>query len=64
MTPEALMATPVGMLLGRPPGAPVRPIGRLAAISVTLPLSGAISISRLAPTSATISLPSLPRAMP
>ncbi|MGY4380142.1 hypothetical protein ACVWZ3_007781 [Bradyrhizobium sp. i1.3.6] len=48
MTPEAPMATPVGMLLGRLPGAPISPIGRLPAISVTLPPSGAISISRLA----------------
>ncbi len=57
MTPEAPMATPVGMLLGRPPGAPIRPDRKIGSdLGDLSPLSGAISISRLAPTSATISL--------
>ena len=45
------------MLVGNPPGAAGRPIGRLPAISVTAPLAGSIWMMRLAPTSATISLP-------
>src|ERR1700710_1083234 len=52
------------MLVGSPPGAPASPIGRLPAISVTVPLTGSISMMRLAPTSATISLPLGASAMP
>src|SRR5215212_2637209 len=52
------------MLLGNPPGAPTRPIGRLPAVSRTLPPWGSISIILLAPTFATISLPSGARAIP
>src|SRR6266511_1505872 len=52
------------MLLGSPPGAAGNPIGRLPAISVMAPLAGSIDTIRLAPTSATISLPSGASAMP
>ena len=52
------------MLLGSPPGAAGNPIGRLAAISVMVPFAGSIWTIRLAPASATISLPSGASAMP
>ena len=38
--PDAPTPTPVGMLVGSPPGAPASPIGRLPAISVTFPFCG------------------------